>query len=224
MHTRRFKLMPLVAGLFVAFLALAASGGAAYNAWAAGREAEDQKITVEQLAFRNAMRQLWEDHITWTRMFIVSAVADLPDAGAAAERLLQNQTDIGDAVKPFYGDAAGDQLTALLQDHILIASDLVSAAKAGDTAKFDDALARWYVNADEIAAFLHSANPEAWPLDHMKAMMREHLDLTLQEAGARLNGDWAADIAAYDQIHQQILEMADMLSSGIISQFPKEFK
>jgi hypothetical protein len=55
-------------------------------------------------------------------------------------------------------------------------------------------------------------------------MMREHLDLTLQEASARLNGDWAADIAAYDQIHLQALHMADMLSDGIVSHFPKSFK
>jgi hypothetical protein len=179
---------------------------------------------MKQLAFHDAMRKLWEDHITWTRLFIVSAVAGLPDASPTAQRLLQNQSDIGNAIKPFYGDTAGEQLTALLRDHILIAADLVTAAKAGDTAAFDAAKGRWYSNADEIAAFLNGANPKNWLLDEMKAMMREHLDLTLAEAVARLSGDWAADIAAYDKIHQQALEMADMLSTGIISQFPKEFK
>jgi hypothetical protein len=170
------------------------------------------------------MRRLWEDHITWTRLFIVSAVAGLPDTGPTAERLLQNQADIGNAIKPFYGEAAGDQLTALLRDHILIAADLVTAAKAGDTAALEAAHALWYANADDIAAFLASANPHHWPQAEMAAMMREHLDLTLQEAGARLAGDWSADIAAYDQIHLQALHMADMLSDGIISQFPKAFK
>jgi hypothetical protein len=148
----------------------------------------------------------------------------LPDASFAAERLLQNQTDIGNAIKPFYGDAAGEQLTALLREHILIAAEIVTAAKAGDTAALNDALARWYVNADDIAAFLNAANPGFWPLAEMQAMMREHLDLTAQELTARLAGDWAADIAAYDQIHVQALAMADMLSTGIIGQFPKAFK
>ena len=101
---------------------------------------------------------------------------------------------------------------------------MIDAAKAGDSAAFDDANARWYANADEIAAFLNSANPENWPLDEMQAMMRDHLDLTLQEASARLNGDYEADIAAYEEIHLQILHMADMLSEGIINQFPKEFR
>lgn len=183
-----------------------------------------QKSTTSQVAFHDAMRKLWEDHITWTRLYIVSAAADLPDKSATAGRLLQNQVDIGNAIKPFYGDAAGDQLTALLNDHILIAAALIDAAKAGDSTAFAEANTRWYANADEIAAFLNTANPENWPLDEMKAMMKMHLDVTLQEAAARLNGDFAGDIAAYDQVHEDILKMADMLSDGIINQFPKMFK
>lgn len=183
-----------------------------------------EKATTSQLAFHDAMRKLWEDHITWTRLYIVSAAADLPDQSATAGRLLQNQVDLGNAIKPFYGDAAGDQLTALLTDHILIAVDLIGAAKVGDAEAFAEANSRWYANADEIAVFLNSANPENWPLDEMKAMMKMHLDMTLQEAAARLNGDFAADIAAYDQVHVDILKMADMLSDGIINQFPKMFK
>ncbi len=190
----------------------------------ATRVSAHEKMTAEQTAFHDGMRKLWEDHITWTRLYIVSAAADLPDKGATAGRLLQNQVDIGNAIKPFYGDAGGDHLTALLNDHILIAVALIDAAKAGDSAAFADANARWYANADEIATFLSSANPENWPLDEMKAMMRTHLDLTLKEAAARLNGDYAADIAAYDEVHVEILKMADMLSNGIIDQFPKMFK
>ena len=175
-------------------------------------------------AFHDAMRKLWEDHITWTRLVIVSLANDLPDTQPTVDRLLQNQVDIGDAIKPFYGEAAGDQLTALLKDHILIAAEIILAAKAGDTVAQNDAIARWYANADAIAEFLHSANPENWPLDEMKAMMREHLDLTLQEAVAYLTGDHTGSIATYDQIHLQALAMADMLSDGIIRQFPNKFK
>ena len=237
MNTLRFKMARIAAAVLVSistFAVLAAANdyaSAASPAVVAGEVSRhdhldfgpSDPLPLKVLAFHDAMRKLWEDHITWTRIFIVSALADLPDVGHAAERLLQNQVDIGDAVKPFYGEAAGEQLTALLRDHILIAADLVAAAKAGDTAGVEEASARWYANADEIAAFLNSANPENWPLDEMKEMMREHLDLTLQEAVARLTGNWAADIAAYDEIHEQILGMADMLSSGIIRQFPKQF-
>ncbi len=181
-------------------------------------------VLGKQFAFRNAMRALWEDHIAWTRLYIVSVAADLPDKDATAQRLLRNQADIGNAIKSFYGDAAGDRLTALLRGHILTAAELLAAAKAGDTAKVGEASKRWYANADEIAAFLSSANPKSWPPGEMKAMMRGHLDLTLEEASARLKGDWAVDIAAYDKVHKQILQMADMLSAGIIRQFPLKFK
>ena len=184
----------------------------------------EAKAKTDNQAFHDAMRKLWEDHIMWTRLVIVSLANDLPDSGPTVQRLLQNQDDIGDAIKPFYGDAAGEQLSALLRDHITIAAEILQAAKNNDTTALNDAIARWYANADDIAVFLNSANPENWPLDEMKAMMREHLDLTLQEAVAYLHGDHAGSIAAYDQIHLQALHMADMLSDGILKQFPNKFK
>jgi hypothetical protein len=177
-------------------------------------------------AFAADMRKLWEDHITWTRLYIVSAATlpdQLPDIGPTADRLFANQADIGDAIAQFYGRAAGDQLTDLLNEHIALAAEAIDAAKAGDDPGLQDALDRWYANADAIAEFLSAANPRNWPLAEMRAHMREHLDLTLAEAVARLHGDFAADIAAYDRVHLQILEMADMLSDGIIAQFPEAF-
>jgi hypothetical protein len=175
------------------------------------------------MAFHDGMRKLWEDHITWTRLYIVSFAADLPDKDLVAQRLLQNQTDIGNAVKPYYGEEAGNQLTALLKDHIMGAVDVLTAAKAGDQAKLSAANAKWYANADQIAAFLSKANPKAWPLDSMKAGMKMHLDLTLAEASARLHGNYAEDIKDYDKVHDHILGLADLLSSGIMQQFPDRF-
>jgi hypothetical protein len=175
------------------------------------------------VAFEQAMRVLWEDHITWTRLFIVDASAQAPETDATTQRLLKNQVDIGDSIKPFYGEEAGARLTELLTQHILGAADVLAAAMAGDTAKLDAARQAWYANGDEIAAFLSTANPANWPLDEMKAIMKDHLDQTLAEAVAHLNGDWAADVAAYDAVHQQILGMADMLSAGIVAQFPEHF-
>ena len=175
------------------------------------------------VAFDRTMRALWEDHATWTRLFIVSALAGLPDQEATARRLLRNQADIGDALKPFYGEEAGDALAALLADHILGAADLLTAAKAGDQDKVEAAVAAWYANADRIAAFLSAANPDHWPPAEMRAEMGMHLDLTLKEARARLGGDWEADVAAYDVVHRHILGWADVLSAGVVQQFPERF-
>jgi hypothetical protein len=178
---------------------------------------------ANQASLRTSMRKLWEDHITWTRLYIIAAEAGSPDTDATAQRLLQNQTDIGNAIKPFYGDPAGEQLTALLRDHILTAGDLIAAAKAGDTATVATTKDKWYANADQIADFLSAANPTNWPAAEMRTMMHDHLDNTLAEAVDHLQGNYAADIADYDKVHDQILHMADMLTNGIIAQYPDNF-
>src|SRR5262245_8819270 len=179
---------------------------------------------VSKRAFHAGMTRLWVDHVTWTRLFIVSFAADLPDLQATTDRLLQNQVDIGNAIKPFYGKAAGDQLTDLLTDHILTAAQLLKAAKGNDTVAFDQAKADWYANARDIAGFLHQTNPQNWSLADMRMMMKDHLDLTLQEAAQQLGGDYAASVATYDRVETEILHMADMLSAGIVAQFPSMFR
>ena len=236
-RTRISRPIPLalttLVALFSALVALAVTGGHD----AAAHESGDQHATVaptaaqtspvvtaKELALRNDMRRLWEDHVAWTRLAIISLTTDAADTEATVGRLLENQTDIGDAMKPFYGEAAGEELTRLLRDHILIAADLVAAARAGDQVAVGVAQSRWTANADDIAAFLASANPRSWRLDEMTAMLREHLRLTTDEALARLRGDWAADVAAYDEIHLHALGMADILSTGIVKQFPKRFR
>jgi hypothetical protein len=156
-------------------------------------------------------------------MVIVDFAANLPDLKIAEARLLRNQADIGNAIKPYYGAAAGKKLTSLLRTHILEAVPVLVAAKEGDKAGLTKALAAWYANANQIAAFLSRANPHSWPLPMMRTMMKRHLDLTTNEAVARLTGDWTADVRAYDQVHAEILSMSHMLSSGIVRQFPGRF-
>ncbi len=215
-----------------AAVVLAAALGAVATAGAVGTAPSREhhhaqsarSVTAKQLAFHDAMRKLWEDHITWTRLTIVSFAGGLPDLPANQARLLRNQTDIGNAVKPYYGKAAGNRLTALLEEHIRGAVAVLVAAKAGDQAQIKAATDAWYANGNEIADFLAKANPRNWPKREMRAMMKDHLDLTLREATHRLQGDFAADIRDYDRIHNQILEMADMLSEGIIRQFPGRFR
>jgi hypothetical protein len=192
--------------------------------FASASSPKNEPESAKETAVHDTMRKLWEDHIIWTRVFIIDAAADLPDKAAATDRLLQNQVDIGNAIKPYYGDAAGNQLTVLLKEHITTAAEIVAAAKAGDKAKQDDATKRWFTNADQIADFLSKANPKNWPQAEMRKMMRDHLNLTTEEVVARLQGNWAADIAAFDKVREQILHMADMLTDGIVKQHSAKFK
>jgi hypothetical protein len=204
---------------------LLSSGRALSPAHAASSDSHATQVALPgaQVALHDEMRRLWEDHVTWTRLAIVTFADGSNGFGATAARLLKNQDDIGDAIKPFYGDAAGNQLTALLKDHIGIAVELLQAAKAGDDAAFQQASTAWYANADDLADFLAAANPRYWPQDTMRAAMKTHLDQTLAEAGHELAGDYTQSVADYDEIHHHILSMADVLSNGIIRAFPSRF-
>jgi hypothetical protein len=206
-------------------LAAAVLGGLVLSAPAMAMEhtkADGMSHTPSAVDLRNAMRQLWEEHIVYTRNFIISALADLGDTDKVAERLLRNQDDIGNAVKPFYGEEAGKKLAALLRDHILIAADIVKAAKAGNNDGVAGGEKRWHANADEIATFLSGANPN-WPKAVLTDMLYKHLDFTTTEVISRIKKDWPADIEAYDKGHAHMLMFADSLTDGIVKQFPKKF-
>lgn len=178
--------------------------------------------TPSAVALKQDMRKLWTDHVVWTRDYIIAAVGDQPSANAAANRLMKNQEDIGNAVATFYGAAAGQQLTTLLKEHITIAVDLIKAAKAGDKAGQQQADGRWQQNAVQIAEFLSKANPH-WPKDVLTDLMKKHLSTTTNEVVARLTKDWEADVRAFDEVYGHVLHMADALSDGIVKQFPNKF-
>lgn len=219
LNAARALLLAPVAALFL-LSASAQAQPAAAAAPAASRHEAKAMATAE---LRMAMRKLWEEHITYTRNYIISALAGLPDSSAVAARLLRNQDDIGNAIKPYYGDAAGKKLSALLRDHITIATEVVKAAKGGDRVQLAAAQAKWSANGKEIAAFLSGANPN-WPKATLEAMLQKHLDLTSGEVVGRLNKDWAADINAYDDGHAHMMMFADALTDGIAKQFPNKFK
>ena len=226
--TRTYRPIPLalsaLVATFSAATALAVTNG--HDAQAHGHAhaiAASSAVSSKEVGLRSDMRRLWEDHILWTRLAIISLTTSAPDTTATVNRLLRNQADIGSAVKPFYGNAAGNKLTAELRRHILIAADLIAAAKEGDQAAITREQVRWQRNANVIAAVLNSVNPRFWKLATMKAEMQKHLALTTQEVIDRLQGKWNADVAVYDRIHSHILHMADMLSTGLIKQFPERF-
>ncbi len=169
------------------------------------------------------IRLLWEQHVLWTRMVIISIVFDLPDADLVTNRLLQNPTDFENVLKIYYGSTGAARFAELLKSHLVIAAQLVKAAKAGDNKAAADAEKRWYANADEIAAYLGSINPY-WSQADWRTMLYEHLALTKAEAVDMLGKNYSASIATYDKIEKQALAMADMMAAGIIRQFPDAFK
>jgi hypothetical protein len=176
----------------------------------------------KKLALYQDMRKLWSEHVMWTREYVIAFLDNKSETPQVAERLLKNQADIGNAIVPYYGKAAGDQLGALLKEHILVAVDLLDAAKSGNQTKYKDADARWHKNAVDLATFLGNANPN-WNTTDIVGMLNNHLNLTTQEAVAHMNKNYTEDIRLFDQIYDQICGMSDQISAGIIKQFPDKF-
>jgi hypothetical protein len=176
----------------------------------------------DQTTLRVAMRSLWAQHMEWTYATVVAFASDSPALQATMTRLLRNQADIGDAVAPYYGADAGKQLTDLLTTHIEEAVPVLTAAQSGDKRGLTTAVDAWYANSHEIADFLASANP-SWEQADMRQMMKEHITQTIGYATDVLGGNYDSALDKYDQAEAHMIEMADMLTAGLVEQFPDRF-
>ncbi|MEQ8153628.1 MAG: LysM domain-containing protein [Clostridiaceae bacterium] len=179
-------------------------------------------ISKKEADLKDYLRMLWEQHVAWTRLVILSMVFDLPDVDLVTNRLLRNPKDFQAALRPFYGDMIAFKFAALFTSHLAIAGELVKAAKAGNNQAATDAEKRWYANADEIAFFLAQINPY-WSQGDWRTMLHEHLRMTKQEAVDMLTKNYAAGISQYDAIEKQALKMAGVMAEGIASQFSNKF-
>ncbi|HHY11558.1 MAG TPA: LysM peptidoglycan-binding domain-containing protein [Firmicutes bacterium] len=188
-----------------------------------GYTSRRSRISRTQLHLNNLIRLLWEQHVFWTRLAIISIVRNLPDASVVIDRLLRNPIDFQMALEPLYGRKIAGMFAALLRDHLVIAAELVTAARDEDTERAADAERRWFENADDIAAFLGRINPH-WSEQEWRTMLYEHLKLTKAEAVSQITEDFSAGISLFDDIEEQALEMADVMTQGIIDQFPQRFR
>lgn len=200
-----------------------ATSGADSTTSGADASASDVATNEEVIALYTTMRNLWTDHMQYTYS-TVDSFFNTPDSlQAHLDRLLANQKDMGDAVGAYYGQEAGDQLTALLTTHIQQAVPVLEAAQAGDQAALEKAQADWYANAKEIADFLSAANPQNWPTSATEPAMMMHIDQTTTYSVDLLKGDYAKAVQDYDAAFHHMMELSDILSAGIVAQFPDKF-
>ena len=156
-----------------------------------------------------AMIQLWTDHVVYTRLYMISAIEGKPDAAALLQRLMQNQTDIGDMFSK-YGKDHSNKITDLLKEHIKIAGDIVTAATK--SADLTDLKNKWDVNAQQISAAFNEMDPNRYPYTGTYRMMSDHLRLTTSELVSRLSGNWTSDVASFDVVLNSASEMGRYFS------------
>jgi len=183
---------------------------------------DENEISKSQSDLSDYIRGLWEQHVTWTRLTILSLVFDLSDTELVTNRLLRNPKDFEVLLRLFYGDEKASAFADLFTKHLVIAAELIKAAKAGDNNAAADAEKSWYANADQIADFLTGINPY-WSQEDWKTMLYKHLAMTKDEAVNILTGKYLDSINGFDQIEEQALLMADMMINGIVNQFPDVF-
>jgi hypothetical protein len=216
----RLSAASLVAVLALTGSALAACGSDDTDGNGGSSNSSQTHNHAAEAGLQATMRTLWGQHMEWTWSTVVAFAEGSPGLQAQLDRLLRNQKDIGDAVAGYYGKDAGKQLTDLLTVHINQAVPVLTAAKNGDDAGLKKALDDWYGNAQDIADFLSTANPDNWPQEAVRDMMKGHIDTTVAYASDILGGKYDAAVKKYDEAEEHMLHMADTLTQGIIAQFP----
>jgi hypothetical protein len=180
-------------------------------------------VSSKYLALNQAMRKLWSDHMHWTLATVDAFFNEPRQLETKLNRLLANQKEIGAAIVPYYGQAAGDKLAQLLTEHIQLAVPVLKAAQANDKTSLDIALANWYKNAKEIADFLSAANPKNWPASATEPALKMHITHTTGYAVNILKGDYASSVKGFEEALNHMLMLADILTDGIAKQFPEKF-
>ena len=179
-------------------------------------------ISINQVRLLEQMNLVWEQHIMWTRMLLISIAENLKDLDATQVRLLRNPRDIANVFRPYYGVVVADRIEKLLTEHLVIGKELIVALKNKNQEEAKRLNAKWYQNADSMAEAFSSINP-FYSKEEVRRMLYEHLRLTTNEVNARLAGNYVEDINAYDMVQKEILKMSRFFVNGIVLQFPNLF-
>lgn len=170
-----------------------------------------KKDTAAIAGYKDATRYAWEEHLWWTRNAMISIMNKLGDVQAVVARLMKNQEDIGNLLRPYYAEQEVDTLVNLLKQHVTIAGNIFTEPT---NLTYQQS---WQINGDEIVYQLARMNPNCWITTSMAPLWKGHMEATINEAVSRTTGDWEADISYANMNHDHIVEWADRLSTGTIN-------
>jgi hypothetical protein len=185
--------------------------------------AQTPTVTLPEMQLRMALRDAWDVHARWTRGYIVSLLAGLPDSTRARLRLVEGANDVADGMNSYYRGTTMPELANVMKRNVLLVGRAVAAVRSGDSVAIAAARNNWSAGTDSLMQFLARTNPD-WSDSKLSAPLQRYQDQTWRQIAARARNDWSADIAAYDQAYTEARAIADALSAGIVKQFPSRFK
>lgn len=179
---------------------------------------ENEEMHPEQRELNNDMRQAWNRHNFWDNMFMISLFNALENTDAVQRRLMQTPEDIAAVFETFYSQPMVNQMRQMLMEHVRLAGELAAAMKNGNmerTAQLENQLNQ---NVDQMARLLANVNSN-YDYEELRRMMRNHLNLMRDTMGAELNGEHGEAVRLMGENEDQLMELADILTEGLVQQF-----
>lgn len=164
---------------------------------------------------RQRMRMAWLNHITLVKFYLISFFENLSGQNAWKDAVYKNAEEILAIFAQYYPASAMQRFRKLFMEHLRLTDEVAAGLKA-DPAFSGAAMENWYINAEEIASFLSRQTP-AYNETELRKMFYDHLDMERQQMEAYLDGDYATDIEIYLRSQQNMIELADFLTSGLLA-------
>lgn len=195
----------------------------AQPAWSQTPPASPAPAESAALTTRLSIRDLWVEHIFWTRNYaIANQAANHQQAQVAAAQVVDNATRIANSLAPLYGQPAADQLLKLLAGHWGAVKHYSDATVAKDKKGQQAAVAELTSNAKAIAAFLAKANPNL-PESTLVTMLAAHGGHHVAQIDQLAAHDYAGEAKTWQMMRTHILALADTLTAALVKQFPDKF-
>ncbi len=182
------------------------------------------KLTVKSAELKLALRDLWVDHMFWVRNVVLSTKlgAGADAVKIAEDQAVKNARAIADSIGPFYGKSAADELFDLLAGHYGAVKEYMTTAYSGDAAARSVAVDKIRKNAEGIALFLRSANPN-WSRQTVLALLLAHGGHHITQIDQINKNDFYSEARTWGEMRKNVFAIADTLADGIVKQFPKRF-
>lgn len=179
---------------------------------------ENEELQGDELELNNDMRQAWTQHAFWAMIFQTSLFNRLANLEDVQMRFMQTPEDIAGIFEKFYSPNMTNQLAQLLNEHVRLTGEIMTAMRDNEMQTADQLEREWFQNAEKTARMLSAANTE-YSYDELLRYLTRHLDMLKRQMMTAINGEYNEEIRIFDENENQLMELADYLTEGLLEQF-----